>query len=120
AAYNPLIPQGRELVATVMFEIDDPLRRKTILNRLGGVEAHMFIEIDGEKIRGRAEEDVDRTSAEGKASSVQFVHFDLTDAQAAAFKADGARVVVGIDHPNYGHMAQLSPDVRDALAGDLD
>lgn len=120
AAYNPLIPQGRELVATVMFEIDDPLRRKTILNRLGGVEEHMFIEIDGEKIRGRAEEDVHRTSAEGKASSVQFVHFDLTDAQAAAFKSADARVVVGIDHPNYGHMAQLSADTREALAGDLD
>jgi len=120
AAYNPLIPQGRELVATVMFEIDDPLRRKTILGRLGGVEEHMFIEINGERIAGRAEEDVDRTSADGKASSVQFVHFDLSDAQAAAFKADDARVVVGIDHENYGHMAQLSTDARKALAADLD
>lgn len=120
AAYNPLIPQGRELVATVMFEIDDPLRRKTVLGRLGGVEERMFLEIDGEKIRGRAEEDVDRTAADGKASSVQFVHFDLTDAQAAAFKSDAARIVVGVDHDNYAHMAMVSPTTRMALAGDLD
>ncbi len=119
-AYNPLIPQGRELIATVMFEIDDPLRRQTVLGRLGGVEAHMYIEINGERANGRAEEDVDRTAADGKASSVQFVHFDMTDAQAAAFKADDARVIVGIDHENYGHMAQITGATRKALAGDLD
>jgi len=95
-AYNPLIPQGRELVATVMFEIDDPVRRKTVLGGLGGVEERMFLEIDGVRIPGRAEEDVDRTAADGKASSVQFVHFDLTDAQAAAFKAGSARFSVGV------------------------
>lgn len=119
-AYNPLIPQGRELIATVMFEIDDPERRKTVLGGLGGVEERMFLEIDGARIAGRAEEDVDRTAADGKASSVQFVHFDLTDAQAAAFKAGGARVVVGIDHANYGHMAQLPAATYAALAADLD
>lgn len=119
-AYNPLIPQGRELVATVMFEIDDPLRRKTVLGRLGGVEEAMFLEVNGERIRGRSEEDVDRTSADGKASSVQFVHFDLSDSQAAAFKADDARVVVGIDHENYGHMAQLPAATLTSLAADLD
>lgn len=119
-AYNPLIPQGRELIATVMFEIDDPVRRKTVLGGLGGVEDRMFLEIDGGRIAGRAEEDVDRTAADGKASSVQFVHFDLTDAQAAAFKAGGARVVVGIDHENYGHMAQLPAATYASLAADLD
>lgn len=120
AAYNPLIPQGRELVATVMFEIDDPLRRQTVLARLGGVEEHMYLEVDGARIEGRAEEDVDRTSADGKASSVQFVHFELTDDQAAAFKQAGARVIVGIDHENYGHMAMMSEASREALSRDLD
>lgn len=120
AAYNPLIPQGRELIATVMFEIDDPLRRKTVLGRLGGVEDHMFLEVGGARIRGRSEEDVDRTAADGKASSVQFVHFDLTDAQAAAVKADGAQVIVGIDHENYAHMAVMAPETRASLAADLD
>ena len=119
-AYNPLIPQGRELIATVMFEIDDPLRRKTVLGRLGGVEEHMYLEIDGQRVEGKAEEDVDRTAADGKASSVQFVHFPLSDAQAAAFKQAGAKAIVGVDHENYGHMAMIPETTRAALAGDLD
>ena len=119
-AYNPLIPQGKELTATVMFEIDDEVRRKNVLNRLGGVEDHMFVEIAGERIMSRAEEDADRTSAEGKASSVQFVHFDFTAAQIEAFKAPGTQVLVGIDHENYGHIAVMSEAARRALAADFD
>jgi hypothetical protein len=119
-AYNPLIPQGRELTATVMFEIDDEVRRKNVLNRLGGVEDHMFIEVGGQRIMSRAEEDADRTSAEGKASSVQFVHFDFSDAQVAAFKTPGTQVLVGIDHENYGHIAVMSEAARQALSADFD
>ena len=119
-AYNPLIPQGRELIATVMFEIDDPLRRKTVLSRMGGVEGNMYLEVNGERVSGKAEEDVDRTAADGKASSVQFVHFPLSDAQADVLKNSGARVIVGIDHENYSHMAVMSEPTRNALAGDLD
>ena len=119
-AYNPLIPQGRELIATVMFEIDDPLRRKTVLSRMGGVEGNMYLEVNGERVSGKAEEDVDRTAADGKASSVQFVHFPLSDAQADVMKNSGARVIVGIDHENYSHMAVMSEPTRNALAGDLD
>lgn len=80
----------------------------------------MYLEIDGERAEGRPEEDVDRTSADGKASSVQFVHFDLTDAQAKAFAQPGARIFVGIGHPNYNHMAGMSEATRQALASDLD
>jgi hypothetical protein len=120
-AYNPLIPQGDDLVATVMFEIDDPARRAEVLGRLGGVEETMWLELpNGERVRGAAEADVDRTTAAGKASSVQFVHFPMTAAQKAAFKADGARVVLGIDHPGYPHMTVLPEEVRAELAGDLD
>lgn len=119
-AYNPLIPQGKELTATVMFEIDDEVRRKNVLNRLGGVEDHMFVEIGGERIMSRAEEDADRTSAEGKASSVQFVHFDFTPAQIEAFKTPGTQVLVGIDHENYGHIAVMSEAARESLAADFD
>src|SRR4029079_2904904 len=72
AAYNPLIPQGSELVATVMFEIDDPLRRARVLAGLGGVENNAFMRVGGDTIRGVAEEDQDRTREDGKASSVQF------------------------------------------------
>jgi Protein of unknown function (DUF3501) len=123
AAFNPLIPNGRELVATVMFEIDDPNRRANLLGRLGGVEETMTITIgsatDGDVIKGVPEEDVERTNAAGKASSVQFIHFPFTDAQAEKFRASGAQVVVGIGHENYAHMAVLPEANRAALAEDL-
>jgi hypothetical protein len=119
-AYNPLIPKGRELVATVMFEIDDPVRRTNFLNRLGGVEHTAFLKFNGETVKGVPEEDQDRTNEQGKASSVQFVHFPLTDAQAAAFKQAGQQVILGFDHPAYGHMSVVSEETRAALAGDLD
>ena len=119
AAYNPLIPKGNELVATFMIEIDDALRRARVLAQLGGIEETAFIEIGGERIAGKAEEDQDRTSEEGKASSVQFVHFIFTGAQIAAFSAPNARAILGLSHPNYSHMAVLSEATRAALAGDF-
>lgn len=120
AAYNPLIPNGSELVATVMFEIDDAIRRANVLGRLGGVEETMSISIGDQKIMAVPEADVDRTNAAGKASSVQFVHFPFTPDQAAAFKTDGAQVILGIGHENYAHMAVMPEAVRAALAADLD
>ena len=120
AAYNPLIPQGRELVATLMFEIADPERRKALLSELGGVEETCVLAIAGEEILAEAEDDVDRTTSDGKASSVQFVHFPLTNAQATTFKGQGAQITLGIKHPNYGHVATLPERVRTALAADLD
>ncbi|QQS10645.1 MAG: DUF3501 family protein [Rhodospirillales bacterium] len=120
AAYNPLIPGGRELVATVMFEIDDPVRRARVLATLGGVEHTMFLRVGGETIRGAAEDDQERTRAEdGKASAVQFARFAFSDAQVAAFRRPGAEVVVGFTHPNYGHMAALPEAARAALASDF-
>lgn len=119
AAYNPLIPNGRELTATVMFEIDDPIRRATFLARLGGVEETMFLKFGDFEVVGVPEEDVDRTTADGKASSVQFIHFPFSDAEAEAFKIAGTQVIVGFKHDAYGHMTVLSEDSRAALAGDL-
>src|SRR5262245_2976917 len=120
AAYNPLIPKGNELVATVMFEIDDPMRRARVLGRLGGIENTMFIKLGEEKVMGVAEPDQDRTNAEGKASSVQFVHFPFTRAQIAKFRTAGTTIIVGMDHENYAHMAVMSDAVRQELAGDFD
>lgn len=120
AAYNPLIPKGRELVATFMIEIDDHLRRARVLAGLGGIEETAFIEVGGLRIAGKAETDQDRTTAEGKASSVQFVHFPFTDAEVAAFREPNARVILGLSHPNYSHMAVLSEATRAALAEDFD
>jgi len=118
-AYNPLIPNGRELVATVMFEIPDETLRRSILSRLGGVEETIFIAVGDDHIAGRPEADVDRTTAAGKASSVQFLHFPFSDDQVAAFTAPGNQIVVGIKHPNYAHMAVMPDAVRAALAADF-
>ena len=120
AAYNPLIPKGAELVATFMIEIDDPVRRATVLATLGGIENTAFIAIGGDRIFARAEADQDRTREDGKASSVQFVHFDFSPAQIAAFRAPGAEVVLGFAHPRYGHMTVLPENVRAELASDFD
>jgi len=118
--YNPLIPDGEELVATVMFEIDDPVRRGRALGRLGGIENTMFIKLGDEKVMGVAEQDQDRTNAEGKASSVQFVHFPFTPAQIAKFRTAGQTIIVGMEHPNYAHMAVMPDAVRQELAKDFD
>lgn len=120
SAYNPLIPKGNELVATVMFEIDDPVRRHATLSRLGGIEKHMFITVGGAPVRGEPEDDVERTKSDGKTSSVHFMHFPFTAAQIVEFRKAGSQVIVGFDHPDYAHMAVMSDAVRQALAADFD
>ena len=119
SAYNPLIPKGRELVCTIMFEIDEPVRRAIFLARLGGVEETVFLEFAGETVAGVPEADIDRTSEEGKASSVQFVHFPFTDGQVEKFRTKGTQVVIGFRHPQYAHMAIMPDTVREALAADF-
>ena len=119
AAYNPLIPQGSELVATVMFEIDDPIRRARVLAMLGGVENQAFIRVGGEVVRGVPEGDQERSRDDGKASSVQFIRFAFTATQVAAFRGGAGDVVVGFDHPSYGHMAVMPPAVCQALSADF-
>ena len=119
-AYNPLIPKGDEVVATLMFEIDDPVRRAQVLDRLGGVEETVTLNFEGEAVAGVAEEDVDRTTADGKASAVQFIHFPFTAAQIAIFRSPGTRVMVAITHPGYDHQAGMAEEVRQALAEDFD
>jgi len=120
AAYNPLIPQGSELVATVMFEIDDPVRRNSMLAQLGGIENHVFIDVVGERIRGEPDPTRENTNPEGKASSVQFIKFPFTAAQIARFKTSGTQIIAGFDHPNYGHMVLLPEPVRATLTQDFD
>lgn len=119
AAYNPLVPQGRELVATVLFEIEDEVRRAAILARLGGVERHLFVQIGEEKVYSRPEADVERTREDGKTSSVHFLHFDLTPEQMSKFRDPATTIMVGCDHESYAHMAVLSPATRAELARDF-
>lgn len=119
-AYNPLIPNGSELVATVMFEIEDPVRRARELERLTHVENTIAIEFDGETVAAQPETDLERTKEDGKTSSIHFLHFPFTKEQIAKFKAPDARVVLAISHQNYAHMAVLPDAVRMALAEDFD
>jgi hypothetical protein len=119
AAYNPMIPQGAELTATVMFEIDDADVRARVLGELGGVEDRLFVEIDGTRAAALQDGDIERTREDGKTSSVHFLHFPLTPAQVAAIRTPGARVLVGADHPRYRHLAVLSDESRAELVKDL-
>jgi hypothetical protein len=120
SAYNPLIPQGNELVATVMFEIDDPLRRARALARLGGIEDTTFLEFAGERITGEPDPTRENTTPDGKASSVQFIRFRFSADQIRAFRAPNTRIIAGFDHPHYGHQAVMPDAVRQALAEDFD
>ena len=118
-AYNPLIPNGKELTATLMFEIDNPISRAAFLGKVGGIEEMVFMKINGETVKAVPEEDVDRTSAEGKASSVQFIHFNFTDEQIEKFKSSNVDIELGIDHKEYSHTTKLSKDNIASLSGDF-
>ncbi|MBI1212461.1 MAG: DUF3501 family protein [Alphaproteobacteria bacterium] len=119
SAYNPLIPRPGELVATVMFEIDDEAQRNRVLRQLTSIEETAFLDVAGEKIKASFETDVERTTEDGKTSSVHFLRFNLTPAQIAAFKDASKVVMLGFTHPNYGHLAVLGPESRAELAKDL-
>ncbi|HLZ75412.1 DUF3501 family protein [Phenylobacterium sp.] len=119
AAYNPLIPQGSELVATVMFEIDDEVRREAALSRLGGVEDRFFIQVGETRATGEPEGDVERTREDGKTSSVHFLRFVLTPDQIARFRDPATQILIGCDHEQYSHLAGLTPATRAELARDF-
>ena len=118
-AYNPLVPNGKELTATLMFEIDNPISRAAFLGKVGGIEEKIFIKINDEVVKAVPEEDVDRTSAEGKASSVQFIHFKLNDDQISKFKSDSATIELGIDHKEYTHTTRLAENSVKSLCADF-
>ena len=118
-AYNPLVPNGKELTATLMFEIDNPVSRATFLGKVGGIEEKVFIKLDNEIIKATPEVDVDRTSAEGKASSVQFIHFKLSNDQIEKFKSVASHVELGIDHHEYSHTTKLTEITLKSLSKDF-
>jgi hypothetical protein len=120
AAYNPLIPQGGELVATFMIEIEDAARRARELAKLGGIEQSVSLSFAGHNIRAVPEDDIERTKADGKTSSVHFLHFPFSAAAITAFRAPGTQVMLGVAHPNYGHIAVLPEATRALLAQDFD
>jgi hypothetical protein len=118
-AYNPLVPDGRNLKATMMIEYGDEAERKLALAKLKGVEDRVWVRVEGApKVFATSDEDLERENAE-KTSAVHFLRFELDEGMAAALKR-GAALAIGVDHANY--RAELSPvpaQIRTALAGDL-
>ena len=102
-----------------MFEIDNPVSRAAFLGKVGGIEEKVFMKINGQKVTATPEDDVDRTSSEGKASSVQFVHFKLSDSQIENFKSCSMQVELGIDHNEYSHTTKLTDNNLKSLSADF-
>ena len=120
-AYNPLIPHGDALIATLMLEIDDPTRRERELYRLAGIEETIRLEVGDSTIAAQPiEDEVARTTDDGKTSSIHFLRFPISPVEAAAFCTPDTRVLLGVNHPAYGHLAILPEETRAALAEDLD
>jgi len=119
SAYNPLVPNGKELTATLMFEIDNPVSRASFLGKVGGIEEKVYMKVDEELIHAFPEEDVDRTSEEGKASSVQFIHFKFNDEQIKKFKSGLSQIELGIDHKEYSHSTKLNEVTINSLVSDF-
>jgi hypothetical protein len=117
AAYDPMIPKGRELTCTLLFEVEDPVRRDAFLRTVGGVEGYVAIQLGQERIVARPEGDLERTRAsDNKSSAVHFLHFDFTPAQVSAWRSGDGQAMLLIDHPNYGHAAVIGPESRAFLA----
>lgn len=122
SAYAPLVPNGQELVATLMFEIDDSAKRDAFLRTITDIEDHIAIELDSEPVQAVPElqDGVERTTLDGKTSSIHFLHFPFTADQIAKFRDPAIRAVLGINHENYAHMAVLPAEVKAALGADFD
>lgn len=120
AAYNPLIPDGRNWKATFMVEYEDIEERRRRLRELVGIEDRVWMKVAGhEAVRPIADEDLERDTSD-KTSSVHFLRFELSDAMIASLKS-GAALSAGIDHPRYEYTVDPVPDaVRASLVGDLD
>lgn len=118
-SYNPLVPDGRNLKATMLIEYEDPAVRAAALRRLRGIERRVWVQVEGSpKVYAIADEDLERENDE-KTSAVHFLRFELSDEMAAALKY-GVTLSIGVDHPEYSAAASpVRTDTRDALAADL-
>ena len=118
-AYKSLIPNGSELVATVMIEIDNPIKRSEFLSKMGGFEEKIDIKVQDKIIKGKAELDVDRTTADGKASSVQFVHFEFDEKEIEDIRNNLENISISINHESYRHSAVLNINTVEELVRDF-
>jgi hypothetical protein len=118
-AYNPLIPDGTNLKATMMLEYPDVAERRTALAQLGGIEDATYVEVGAlGRVFAYADEDMPRTEAD-KTAAVHFLRFELDSGMCAALKG-GAALKLGVDHAQYLHEVKAPAAVRAALTADLD
>jgi hypothetical protein len=119
-AYNPLIPTGRNLKATMMIEYPNEVERRQALVQLKGIEDCVYIGVgDGERAQLFVDEDMDRTN-DDKTAAVHFLRFEFSDSQLSSIKT-GAGLVVGIKHSEYQAELRLSSGATfDSLVGDFD
>jgi hypothetical protein len=118
AAYNPLIPDGGNLKATMMIEFPDADERRKALQTLAGVEDAVYLEVEGQpRVMAIADEDLERSNAE-KTSAVHFLRFEVGPEARAALER-GAALKIGVDHPQYRCELTAGDDLRTALAADL-
>lgn len=117
-AYNPLIPDGRNLKATMLLEFPDPAERAERLAQLGGVEHRVYAQVAGEpRVFAHADEDLDRSTAD-KTSAVHFLRFEFTPAAIAALRA-GAALAIGIEDPRLPVHVAVPEGTRSALLADF-
>lgn len=118
-AYNPLVPDGSNLKATMLIEYGNEAERKAALAKLIGIEDRLFVQVEGqERVYAIADEDLDRENDE-KTSAVHFVRFELTAPMKQALKS-GAQMMVGCDHSNYpAHVEELALETLTSLVKDL-
>ena len=119
-AYNPLIPNGQNLKATMMIEYPDEVERRQALVKLKGIEDCVYISVgDGERAQLFVDEDMDRTN-DDKTAAVHFLRFEFSDSQLNSIKT-GSEFVVGIKHPEYQAELRLSSgDTFDSLVADFE
>jgi hypothetical protein len=118
AAYNPLIPDGRNWKATLLIEYADPEIRRVQLEKLRGIEDRCWVQVAGtRRLFAIADEDLEREN-DVKTSAVHFLRFELDEPMVAALRG-GAALAVGVDHPNYQHEMTVPENARAALLADL-
>jgi len=117
-AYEPLLPKGSDLVATLMIEIPDPQERKIILQNLGHIDRYVSFHFDPYTVKGTSADTLARTDTTGKTSAVHFLRFSFNAEEKKAFK-EASEVTLSITHKNYTHTTHIAPEILDTLRSDL-